>query len=114
MLYKLISKRKPVNKPMLALFFGMIAIIIFCDLYYGFRISYAISENAEYRVEVTESTLYILKAQKMVHKHVYLLAVTALLTALLPVYGKLLKKINTSLEVEDNGQLEAIEISNED
>ena len=35
------------------------------------------------------------------------------LTALLPVYARLLRKINTSVAVEDNGKLDAIDISGE-
>ena len=42
------------------------------------------------------------------------LIVGVVLTALLPVYGKLLKKINTSVQVEDNGKLGAIDISGEE
>lgn len=36
------------------------------------------------------------------------------ITALLPVYTKLLRKINTSIIVEDNGALGEIDISGED
>lgn len=35
------------------------------------------------------------------------------LTALLPLYSRLLRKINTSVSVEDNGKLDAIDISGE-
>ena len=41
------------------------------------------------------------------------LMVGVVLTALLPVYSKLLRKINTSVSVEDNGKLDAIDISGE-
>ena len=34
--------------------------------------------------------------------------------ALLPVYSRLLRKINTSVSVEDNGKLDAIDISGEE
>ena len=36
--------------------------------------------------------------------------ITAALVALLPVYSKLLKKINTNVAVEDNGEMAQIEI----
>ena len=42
-----------------------------------------------------------------------ILIVGVVLTALLPLYSKLLRKINTSVSVEDNGKLDAIDISGE-
>ena len=49
----------------------------------------------------------------MLHAHLVLLAVTTLLVITLPVYKKALRKIKTSVEVEDNGKLAAIDISEE-
>jgi hypothetical protein len=37
-----------------------------------------------------------------------------LLVVLMPVYTKLLRKINTSITVEDNGKMDVIDISGED
>ena len=42
------------------------------------------------------------------------LIITAVLVATLPFYTKLLRKIKTSIEVEDNGEMGEIDISGED
>jgi hypothetical protein len=36
-----------------------------------------------------------------------------MLVILLPVYSKMIRKIKTSIEVEDNGEMEAIDLSGE-
>ena len=43
-----------------------------------------------------------------------MLCISIALVALLPIYGKLLRKIKTSIEVEDNGKLDEIDISGEE
>ena len=50
----------------------------------------------------------------MLNVHVILVCVGAALTALLPVYSPLIKKINTSVEVAANENMGAIDISGED
>ena len=57
--------------------------------------------------------MYIDSARRMLARHRIILIVGTILTALLPVYSKLLRKINTSVSVEDNGKLDAIDISGE-
>ena len=64
-------------------------------------------------IKVDKSTLYIASANNMLINHRIILIVGLALTALLPVYSKLLRKINTSVSVEDNGKLDAIDISGE-
>jgi hypothetical protein len=46
--------------------------------------------------------------------HITSTIISAVLIVTEPIYAKLLKKINTSVEVEDNGNLGAIELSNEE
>jgi hypothetical protein len=46
--------------------------------------------------------------------HIVILGVGVALILLLPLYTKLLRKVNTSVTVEDYGKLEAIDISGED
>jgi hypothetical protein len=58
--------------------------------------------------------VYIALANNMLNDHIILLAISVGLIALLPLYGKLLRKINTSVSVEDNGKLDAIDISGEE
>ena len=43
-----------------------------------------------------------------------LLGISVALIVLLPVYSRLIRKIRTSIEVEETGSMEAIDISGED
>ena len=54
---------------------------------------------------------YIQEAYDMLGLHMILMIVTAALVALLPVYRKLLKKINTSIAVEYSEDMAEIEIN---
>ena len=104
--------RKKVNVPMLVLAFLMIGVILFCDFYYLNAITTALT-RAQNPIKIGKNTLYIAKANNMLNDHMVVLLVGVILTALLPVYAKLLRKINTSVSVEDNGKLDAIDISGE-
>ena len=105
--------RKKVNIPMLVLMFVMFAIILFADGYYINAIARAMTrENNPIVVDL--STMYIANAQQYLTIHIVILAIAMVLIALLPVYSKLLRKINTSVDIGDNGQLDAIDISGED
>ena len=104
--------RKKVNVPMLVLAFLMVGVLLFCDQYYMSAITRALT-RADNPIVIGETTLYITSAQGMLRKHRIILAAGVVLTALLPVYAKLLRKINTSVSVEDNGKLDAIDISGE-
>lgn len=105
--------RKKVNVPMLVLAFLMIGVILFCDFYYISAIDAARFREAS-PIVIGKNTLYIAKAYNMLHDHRIILIVGVALTALLPLYSKLLRKINTSVSVEDNGKLDAIDISGEE
>ncbi len=104
--------RKPVNKVMLVLMFIMFAIIIGCDAYYSRMILNAVT-RAENRIEITSQTAYIAKAYNMLRGHMVILGIGVVLVILLPVYSKLLRKIKTSIEVEGNGEMGAIDLSND-
>lgn len=102
-------KRKKANVPMVILMFVMFGIIIYCDFHYMNAINAAIT-RAESPIVVNETTAYIAYAYNMLNTHIVMMGITALLVVLLPVYRKLLRKINTSIEVEDNGDMAQIEI----
>ena len=105
--------RKKANIPMVVLMFVMFAIILFADNYYVGAIVKAMTrENNPIVVDL--STKYIDYARSYLRIHMGILAVAMVLIALLPVYSKLLRKINTSVDIGDNGQLGAIDISSED
>ena len=104
--------RKKVNIPMLVLMLVMIACMIYADWYYSRCIITAIT-RAENPIKITGQTIYIVQANNMVANHIGILYVAVALVALLPVYSKLIRKVNTNVEVEDNGSMGAIDISGE-
>lgn len=104
--------RKKPNIPMLVLLFVMIGIVIFADVYYINAISAAVN-RADNPIVVTQSTIYIYYADWYLRGHIAILIVSVVLIVLLPVYSKLLRKIKTSIDVGDNGQMGTIDISGE-
>ncbi len=105
-------KRQKVNKPMIILLIVMLVGLVFVDYVYLSRITQAITgENA---LVINSDTAYIAIANNAIVGHIICIGICAVLLAALPVYGKLLKKINTSIEVEGNGEMEVIDISGED
>ena len=101
-------KRQKARVSMLVIMYLMFAAIVFCDIVYRGRIQTAMGR--EDFAGVLETADYIPKAMKVVTVHAVLVCAVAVLVALLPVYGRLLKKIKTSIDLEYSGNLENIEI----
>ena len=106
-------KRKGANKILLGLLFGMLAFLVFVDVVYITRVITATTRE-ENRIVVDATTSYITTAQGIVTLHVVFVIITAVLLALLPLYAKAIRMINTSIEVEGNENMAAIDISGED
>ena len=105
-------RKKPVYA-MVVLMMLMFAVIIFCDVYYSNLIMTAIS-RADNPIVIDVSTIYIAQAYNMLQTHIVILGIGVALVVLMPLYTKLLRKINTSVTVEDYGKLQEIDISGED
>ena len=105
--------RKKVNVPMLALMFVLVGIIIYAGIFYQGRITEALTREVN-PITVGADKGYINAAVRMLTVHRVMLIVGVALVALLPVYSKLLRKINTNVDVADNGGMAAIDISGED
>lgn len=103
-------RRKKPNIPMIVLALAMFAVIIFCDVHYMNAITAALT-RAESPIQLTIATQYIADAYNMLSTHIVLILISAVLTITVPVYSKLLRKIKTSVVVEDNGDMAEIEIS---
>lgn len=103
-------RRQKPNVPMIVLMYIMFAIIIYCDIHYNNAIMAALN-RAESPIVLNAATKYIAEAYNMLNTHMILIGVCAALVALLPVYSKLLKKINTSIAVEGNDAMGEIEIN---
>jgi hypothetical protein len=85
----------------------MLAVIVVADITFRSRILTAVTrENNAIQI-----TGYITKAYSMLYAHIILVIISAVLNATMPFYGKLLKKINTSIEVEGNTEMDAIDLS---
>lgn len=112
-LFSAYPKRKKPNWIMIAMILVMYAIIIFCDNFYADGIWKAV-KRTESPIEITDTTMYINDAWKLMSTHITATIISAVLIVTEPIYAKLLKKINTSVEIEDNGNLGAIELSDED
>lgn len=103
-------RRKKPNVPMLIVMFIMLGLIVYCDVHYCNAV-YAALNRAENPIKITENTQYILKSYRMLKTHTILIGVSAGLVVLMPLYSKLLNMIRTSVEVQDNGDMEQIELS---
>ncbi len=105
--------RKKTNIPMLILTFAMIGLLIFCDVYYGQRITVALT-RAESPIDPTGKNIFVSNARSVINVHMILLIIGAALTALLPLYAPLIRKINTNIEVAGNTDMKALDLSGED
>ena len=105
--------RKKVNIPMLLLMFVMFGLIIFCDMTYMDRVTMALN-RAENPIKLDVGTAYIADAYNMLNSHIIVLIVAVVLIVLLPLYSMLLRKINTSIEIEENASMGELELSEEE
>ena len=102
--------RKPVNKPMLVLLFVMLGIVGFADFMYRSTILNAIN-RPDNPIVITQNTAYIAQAYNLLGTHLVMLVITVVLIVTLPVYSKLIRKVKTSIDVEGNGEMGAIDLS---
>lgn len=102
-------KRKKPNFAMIILMYLMLAAMSYADFTYRSRI-FAAKAREEF-AGVFENNAYIMEAANVVTTHVILLIVVAVLIALLPVYSKLLKKINTSINLEYSEAMGEIDVA---
>ena len=105
--------RKPVNKFMLALTFCLFIAVMIADRKYISLVDNALTRS-ENVISVTDATSYITESVAMLKLHFWMVIAGLGLTALLPVYAPAIKRIKTSISVEENGEMENIDISGED
>ncbi len=104
-------KRKKPRFAMIGLMYVLFGIMIAADFNYRSVVAKAIQEEG--MAENLEKNPYVMEAYNMVNVHVILLIVVAVLIALIPVYGKLLKKINTNIELEYSNNVGTIDVDEE-
>ena len=105
-------KRQKPKWIMIALMTVMYIIVILADLLYYYRIDSAIT-RPENPIKITTSTAYIASAQSLMIVHIISVVIIIALIYLEPLIAKLLKKINTSVEVEGTS-VESIELSDDE
>lgn len=109
-------KRQKVKIPMLILTFLFLGIVVFADVVYLSRISDALTRE-ENRIIINYETgqnLFIANAWSTLITFLIFMAAVVVLLAALPLYSKLLRKINTSIDVEGNTNMTSVDISEED
>ncbi len=102
--------RKPVNKPMLILMFVMMVGILAADTVYYNVVLTALGAGGL----STDKINVMIKAITVLWNHRILIIVSLALVVLMPLYSKLIRKINTSIEVEAGEEMAAIEVAGED
>ncbi len=90
------KRQKPIL-PMVILLYLLQAIIIGADFMYLQRIWEGLKS-----IEITAARMFIPKAQSMLTVHIVMVIITVILIALIPVLGKLLGKIDTSVVLAEN------------
>lgn len=109
-------KRQKIKIPMLILLFVFLGLIIFMDYVYLTRINEALTreENKIVIDYANNVNLFIANAWNTLIVYMIFIGVVVLLVAALPIYSRLLRKINTSVDVEGNANMSTIDISSDD
>lgn len=103
-------KRQKPNVFMMLLMIAMYSAVIYADNTYINAILKAVNDP-NHPIVITPELSYITEAQNMLNLHIVLVAITIGCVILEPLFAKLLKKINTSVDVEDNGEIGNIELT---
>jgi hypothetical protein len=104
-------KRQKPNYPMVALIIFLFAIIITSDVIYFTNVAATIEKLGD---NIKPATLEeYLRTQNVLIAHIALTVITGVTVVLEPVFAKLLKKINTSVELEETN-VGNIELSDEE
>ena len=104
-------KRQKPKIPMVLLMLGLYGIVIFSDVCYMQCIVNGLARSSNLTNELANT---INSAYFTVVINIFLVAATAILVILEPLIAKLLKKIKTSIEVEGSGDIETIDIADEE
>jgi hypothetical protein len=106
-------KRQKPKLTMIAVMLVLYTAVILMDLNYAKCINLALNREIS-PIVITKETEYIKSALSTVKTNVILVAVTVICVLLEPVFAKLFRKINTSIDVEGSGDIQSIDISAEE
>lgn len=105
-------KRQKPKIAMIVLMILLYGIIVVADLAYLNCINTTLATSADTLDKAAKE--YIYSAYGTVSVHVLLVIITIICVILEPLFAKLFKKINTSIEVEGSGDIANIDIADED
>ena len=88
-------RRQPVKVPMAIILYVMEICVAVADYIYLSKIGEAVVSND-----------YVVACTSMLNTHIVMTVISIVLVALIPVYGKALNKINTSIDVSGNDNVE--------
>ena len=101
------KRQKPIL-PMVILLYALQLIIVGADVIYLGRINEGLQS-----IQITDARAFIPQAKAVLTVHIIMVIITVVLIALIPVLGKMLSKIDTSVKLSDNDDVE-IELTDED
>lgn len=101
------KRQKPIL-PMVILLYLMQACIVGADVLYLTRINEGMKV-----IEITAARQFIPQAKSMLTLHIVLVIISIALIALIPVIGKALSKIDTSIKLSDNEDV-VLELADDD
>ena len=103
--------RKPANKPMLILMFVMMAAVLAADVIYTMTIIEAVTGPVKALKITTDKVILMNKALQTLWVHGILILISLALVALMPIYSKMIRKINTSIEVAAGQDMAGLSVS---
>ena len=106
-------KRQKPKIAVVVLMLIIFAIIIGADVYYCITVINGVTTDAD-AIKITAKNYFIVEAQNAMIIHIVMMSLTTISVLLEPVFAKLLKRVNTSINIEDNGEIATIDISEED
>lgn len=105
-------KRQKPNIFMILVMFVMFGCMFYADYTYVTRILEKVS-GPNPTIKLTQATSYITTAKNVMITHMVFLGLTSVCVFLEPLFAKLLRKINTSVEVEENARIDHIDLTEE-
>lgn len=104
-------RREKPKAVFLIVFVVLLVSVMLSDIVYIAKILERLSSETEINVDYVVA---VNNTRTILIVHIISTVVVLALAALLPLYSKLLRKINTSIDVEDNGEMGEIELENDD
>ena len=102
------KRQKPIL-PMVILLYLLEAVVAIADVVYLGKIAEGLQS-----IQINASRQFIPQAQSMLTVHIVLVAISIVLIALIPVIGKALNKIDTSIAIAENEDVSIELVSDDD